>query len=61
MGSYCATEESSVSNCSLFIDDFVSLLTCVNKLVGIKVCVTVYISMFTPSHYFHPRGNWGEP
>ena len=43
MGSYCATEESSVSNCSLFIDDFVSLLTCVNDRVGVKVCNYLYI------------------
>ena len=43
MGSYCATEESNVSNCSLFIDDFVSLLTCVNERVGIKVCYCVYV------------------
>ena len=27
MGSYCNTEGSNVSNCSLFIDDLVSLLT----------------------------------
>ena len=37
MGSYCSTEDSSVSNCSLFIDDLVSLLTCVNERVGVKV------------------------
>ena len=61
MGSYCATEESSVSNYSLFIADFVSLLTCVNERVGVKVCVTVYISMCTPSHSFCHRGNWDEP
>ena len=43
MGSYCNTEESNVSNCSLFIDDLVSLLTCVNERVGVKVCVCVYV------------------
>ena len=39
MGSYCSSEDSSVSNCSLFIDDLVSLLTCVNEKVGVKVCI----------------------
>ena len=43
MGSYCSTEESNVSNCSLFIDDLVSLLTCVNERVGVKVCVCVCV------------------
>ena len=54
MGSYCATEESNVSNCSLFIDDFVSLLTCVNERVGVKVCYYLYTYMCTHSHYFRP-------
>ena len=43
MGSYCSTEDSSVSNCSLFIDDLVSLLTCVNERVGVKVCMFVSV------------------
>lgn len=46
MGSYCTTEESNVSNCSLFIDDFVSLLTCVNERVGVKVCYCAYITVY---------------
>ena len=48
MGSYCATEETNVSNCSLFINYFVSLLTCVNGQVGVKVryCLYTYVYPF---------------
>ena len=41
MGSYCATEEYSVSNCSLFINNLLPLLTCVNERVDVKVCYHV--------------------
>ena len=55
MGLYCATEESNVSNCPLFIDDFVSLLTCVNERVGVKVCYSVYI--YVCVELFHREDN----
>ena len=54
MGSYCTTEEYNVSNCALFINKFVQLLTCINEQVGVRVCYHV-LSVCGSSQFIYSK------
>jgi len=34
-------EEANISNCTVFIDELVSLLSCDNERMGVKVCINM--------------------